>query len=87
MAYEKQGNGSGWLDEMLTGGRNGWGSVYQNARYYGSSGYYQSNLNMVKVALDNLYPDITNCSGNPLPAGKKLVFQTRNSAGDAIYIW
>lgn len=87
LAYEKRGNGSGWLDEMLTGGRNGWGSVYQNARYYGSSGYYQSNLNMVKVALDNLYPDITNCSGNPLPAGKKLVFQTKNSAGDAIYIW
>lgn len=87
LAHEKQGNGSGWLDEMLAGGRGNWGSVYLDARYYGSSGYYQSNLNMVKVALDNLYPNITNCSGDPAPAGKTLVYQGKNNAGDTFYVW
>jgi len=82
IAYEKNNDHDGWIREM-----EGWGNDYVDSHYYGSSGYYKSNLRMVKVALDNLYPDIVSCSGEPVPNGKKLVFKGTNQRNQTILIW
>ena len=82
IAYEKNNDHDGWIREM-----EGWGNDYVDSHYYGSSGYYKSNLRMVKVALDNLYPDIVSCSGEPVPSGKKLVFKGTNQRNQTILIW
>lgn len=80
--YEANGNGSGWLNEMLGYAPQ---SVYSSSRYWGTDGYYQSNLKIVRIALDHKFPNVKNCNGMSTPSNP--VYTWTSVYGEKDYVW